>query len=145
MRYEQIFIDIERLEEMIKERGLTKTQFAKLMWNKEDHRGIKEFARRPNMRIETAMKICNILDISLDELFDGSDKAGNSPNIVGNQNIINSSIVSNDPAAMRAEIRTLRALIKEKDLRIDELKETNTRLCKQVDFFIKLGQNSDSK
>lgn len=145
MRYEQIFIDIERLEEMIKERGLTKTQFAKLMWNKEDHRGIKDFARRPNMRIETAMKICNILDISLDELFDGSDKVGNSPNIVGNQNIINSSIVSNDPAAMRAEIRTLRALIKEKDLRIDELKETNTRLGKQVDFFIKLGQNSDSK
>lgn len=145
MRYECINIDVDRLSRIIKARGLTDRQFSILMWGEGNHRTVKDFKRRPNTTIGTAMKVCNLLDISLDELFSGSDKVGQSPHIVGNQNIVNSSVISNDLATLRSENRALRALIREKDLRIEDLKQTVDGLSKRLDFLIQLGQNSDTK
>lgn len=133
------------LRSTLKARGLTERQFAILMWGENTHRTIKDFIRRPNTTIETAMKVCNILDISLDDFFGGSDKIGTSPYIVGNQNIINSSVVNQDITSLQAENKALRMLIKEKDERIADLKKVKDSLGARLDFVLKLGQNSDTK
>lgn len=145
MRYNCIRIDLKFLKKIIKERGMTERQVGLIMWGEKTHRGINDLERRPNMRIETAMKLCNVLDISLDELFLPASKSDNYPSIVGNENIINSAFITNDPSSMKAEIRALRALLKEKDARIEDLKAHNADLNKRLDFLIHFGQNSDSQ
>mgnify|MGYP002624321883 CR=1 FL=1 len=145
MRYECINIDLDFLRKALQARGITERQFAILMWGEETHRTIKDFLRRPNTTIETAMKVCNILDISLDEFFGGSDKIGTSPHIVGNQNIVNSSVVNQDVKSLQAENKALRMVIKEKDERITDLKKVNAELGARLDLVLKLGQNSDKK
>lgn len=142
MRYECVNVNLEFLRKAIASRGMTERQFAILMWGEETHRTINDFQRRPNTTIETAMKVCNLLDISLDELFSGSDKIGNSPHIVGNQNIVNSSVVNQDVKSLQAENKALRMLIREKDERISDLKKVKDELNALV---FALGQKSDSK
>ena len=138
MRYESIYVDINKVKRLIRERGMTLTQFCKAVWGENDNRGGNSLARRPNMQIETAMKICNLLDISLDEFFSKTDNENNPPHVVGNQNIVNSSVFSNDPTTLRSEIKSLKILVKEKDARIDDLKQTNQELSNRIDFLLDL-------
>ena len=145
MRYECVNVNLDFLRKAIASRGMTERQFAVLMWGEGTHRTINDFLRRPNTTIETAMKVCNILDISLDEFFGGSDKIGASPFIVGNQNIVNSSIVNQDVKSLQAENKALRMLIREKDERIIDLKKGNDELGARLDMILKLGQFSDTK
>ena len=145
MRYECINVNLDFLKKAIQSRGLTERQFAVLMWGKGTHRTINDFVRRPNTRIETAMKVCNLLDISLDDFFSGSDKIGTSPFVVGNKNIVNSSVINQDTRSLQAENRALRMLIREKDERISDLKKVKDELGARLDFLLKLGQNSEKK
>lgn len=145
MRYECVNVDLEFLRKAIASRGMTERQFAILMWGEETHRTISDFIRRPNTTIETAMKVCNILDISLDDFFGGSDKIGTSPFIVGNRNIINSSVVNQDPKSLQAENEALKMLIKEKDERINDLKKVNEDLGGRLDLVLKFGQTTDKE
>ena len=140
MRYECVNVNMDFLRSALKARGISERQFAILMWGEDTHRTIKDFIRRPNTTIETAMKVCNILDISLDDFFGGSDKIGASPFIVGNQNIINSSVVNQDLKTLQAENRALRMVIKEKDERISDLKKVKEELSQRLDYVLKLGQ-----
>lgn len=144
MRYERIYIDVDKLKSIIKSRGLRERDFCVMTWGGDTHRTVKELVRRPNITIETAMKICNTLDISLDELFNGSDKIGESPNIIGNQNIVNSSFVNMDPLSVVAENKALKLVLKEKNERIADLKKVNEQLNQKVDFLLGQGQKSDS-
>ena len=144
MRYECINIDMDFLQKTLKSRGITERQFALLMWGDGTHRTISDFLRRPNMTIGTAMKVCNILDISLDDFFRGSDKIGSSPFVVGNQNIVNSSVINQDYKFLQAENKALKTLLKEKDERITDLKIVNDQLNSCLDAIRKKGQKSDS-
>ena len=144
MRYECINIDMDFLQKTLKSRGITERQFALLMWGEGTHRTISDFLRRPNMTIGTAMKVCNILDISLDDFFRGSDKIGSSPFVVGNQNIVNSSVINQDYKFLQAENKALKTLLKEKDERITDLKIVNDQLNSCLDAIRKKGQKSDS-
>lgn len=145
MRYECVNVNLEFLRKAIASRGLTERQFAILMWGEDTHRTINDFLRRPNTTIETAMKVCNILDISLDDFFGGSDKIGTSPFIVGNRNIINSSVVNQDPKSLQAENEALKMLIKEKNERINDLKKVNEDLGGRLDLVLKFGQTTDKE
>lgn len=139
-----MYIDIDKLKSIIKSRGLRERDFCIIMWGEDTHRTIKELARRPNTTIETAMRICNTLDISLEDLFNGSDKVGESPYIIGNQNIVNSSVVNQDAKTLQAENRALRMLIKEKDERISDLKKVNSDLGKRLDLALGfIGSDKD--
>lgn len=145
MRYERVYIDLDRLQALIRARGLRERDFCTILWGKDTHRTIKEFARRPNTTIGTAMRVCNLLDISLDELFSGSDIMGESPKIIGNQDIIKDSTTSQDVQSLQSENRALRMVIKEKDERIADLKKYKDELSTHLDLVLKLGQNSDTK
>lgn len=124
------------LRDALKARGLTERQFAIMMWGENTHRTIKDFLRRPNTTIGTAMKVCNLLDISLDDFFRGSDRIGASPFVVGNQNVVNSSVINQDSKSLRAENQALKLLLKEKDERIEDLKKVNEELGKRLDTAI---------
>ena len=91
------------------------------------------------------MKVCNTLDISLDELFSGSDKIGDSPYIIGDQNIVNSAVINPDAKSLQSENKALRMLVKEKDERIADLKKIISQLNSLFDVLRKNGQNSDSQ
>jgi hypothetical protein len=143
MRYECISVNMDFLKKALEARDISERQFAILMWGKNTHRTIKDFIRRPNTTIETAMKVCNILDISLDDFFNGSDNTETIPNIVGNKNIINSSVVNQELKTLQAENRALKMLIDEKNERINDLKKVNDELGVRLDLVIKLGLNSD--
>ncbi len=145
MRYERVFIDLEKLRNLIKARGLRERDFCVMLWGEDTHRTIKEFARRPNATIETAMKVCNALDISLDDLFSGSDKIGESPYIIGNQNIVNSSVVNQDVKSLQAENKALRMVIREKDDRIADLKKLNEEIGRRLDIALGLMQQEKSQ
>lgn len=134
MRYERIYIDVDRLRSIIKSRGLKEREFCVMTWGADTHRTVKELARRPNATIGTAMKICNTLDISLDDLFSGSEKVGESPYIIGNQNIVNSSFVNQDLKSLQAEVKALQMVVKEKNERIEDLKMVNADLGKRLDM-----------
>lgn len=138
MRYECVNIDMDFLTRALKARGLTERQFAILLWGEGTHRTIKDFQRRPNTTIGTAMKVCNLLDISLDDFFGGSDKLGSSPFVVGNQNIVNSSVVSPNVKTLQTEISTLKMVIKEKNERISDLKKVNEQLGARLDKILAL-------
>ena len=144
MRYERIYIDVEKLKAVIKTRGIKEREFCIIMWGADTHRTINEFKRRPNTTIETAMKVCNTLDISLDDLFSGSDKIGDSPHIIGDKNIVNSSVINQDAKSLQSENKALRMLVKEKNERIADLKKVNQQLSDVVDLLNRKGQNSDS-
>ena len=143
MRYECINVNMDFLKKTLQARGLSERQFAILMWGEDTHRTVGDFIRRPNMTIETAMKVCNILDISLDDFFGGSDKIGASPFIVGNQNIVNSSVINQDLKSLQAENKALRLVIKEKDERIADLKKVNEQLDSIIGIMQEKEQNSD--
>lgn len=143
MRYERIYIDVEKLKAVIKARGFKEREFCIIMWGFDTHRTINEFKRRPNTTIETAMKVCNTLDISLDELFSGSDKIGDSPYIVGDQNIVNSAVINQDAKSLQSENKALKMLVKEKDGRIADLKKVNQQLSDVIGLLNRKGQNSD--
>ncbi len=145
MRYERVYIDVEKLKTIIKARGFKEREFCIIMWGDDTHRTINEFKRRPNTTIETAMKVCNTLDISLDELFSGSDKIGDSPYIIGDQNIVNSAVINQDAKSLQSENKALRMLVKEKDERIADLKKVNEQMETVIDMLRVLGQNSDTK
>lgn len=145
MRYERVYIDVEKLKTIIKARGFKEREFCVIMWGDDTHRTINEFKRRPNTTIETAMKVCNTLDISLDELFSGSDKIGDSPYIIGDQNIVNSAVINQDAKSLQSENKALRMLVKEKDERIADLKKVNGQMESVINMLRELGQNSDTK
>ena len=145
MRYERVYIDVEKLKTIIKARGFKEREFCVIMWGDDTHRTINEFKRRPNTTIETAMKVCNTLDISLDELFSGSDKIGDSPYIIGDQNIVNSAVINQDAKSLQSENKALRMLVKEKDERIADLKKVNGQMESVINMLRELGHNSDTK
>lgn len=144
MRYERIYIDVDRLRSIIKSRGLKEREFCVMTWGADTHRTVKELARRPNATIETAMKICNTLDISLDDLFNGSEKVGESPYIIGNQNIVNSSFVNQDLKSLQAEVKALQMVVKEKNERIEDLKMVNADLGKRLDLALGIMKGDKS-
>ena len=145
MRYERVYIDVEKLKTIIKARGFKEREFCVIMWGDDTHRTINEFKRRPNTTIETAMKVCNTLEISLDELFSGSDKIGDSPYIIGDQNIVNSAVINQDAKSLQSENKALRMLVKEKDERIADLKKVNGQMESVINMLRELGHNSDTK
>lgn len=91
------------------------------------------------------MRVCNLLDISLDELFSGSDIIGESPYIIGKQDFIRDYEGGQDVQTLQSENRALRMVIKEKDERITDLKKYKDELSTHLDLVLKLGQNSDTK
>lgn len=139
MKYLKNYIDVPALQELIARSGIRESEFAKRMWGEDTRRTIREFEKSGNVQISTLVRICEILDISAEDLL-GADNQSKRPIVTGNNNVVNSSHFSYDLASLRAETRTQKLLLDEKDAHIAALKEANNALR----LAIQLGQNSDT-
>lgn len=140
MMYRRETPDSEIILELLNKSGMSVRQFSKLMYGENTHRDlIKDIQAKPDIRSSTLVKICNILEISMDLLFnkiENTDPNNEIPSIVGNYNVINSQNVNNNLNSLRAENRALKLLIQEKNLRIEDLRLTNKNLSNQVDYLL---------
>lgn len=149
MIYKKELPNYDVVVDVLNKNGMSVRQLSKLMYGDNTHLNIiKSFRNKPDIRSSTLIKLCNILSISVDTLFDKFDNNEGSteiPSIVGNNNVINSHHIHNDITALRAENTALRMLNQEKDRRIDDLKSANQTLINQINILLsKLGQNQDS-
>lgn len=118
MIYKRELPNFDVVLDVLNKSGMSVRQLSKLMYGENTHLNIiKSFRNKPDIRSSTLIKLCNILSISIDSLFDkndSSDYGSEIPAIVGNNNVINSHHVHNDIAALKAENIALRMLNQEK-------------------------------
>ena len=150
MIYKRELPNFDVVLDVLNKSGMSVRQLSKLMYGENTHLNIiKSFRNKPDIRSSTLIKLCNILSISIDSLFDKNDSSDYGPEIpaiVGNNNVINSHHVHNDRAALKAENIALRMLNQEKDRRIDDLKTSNQTLANQVNILLdKIGHNQDNQ
>ncbi|MCH3994316.1 MAG: hypothetical protein LKE54_04565 [Prevotella sp.] len=129
----------DKLEKAISDAGMSEREFVKKYYGKSTH-GTLEGIVGADFRISKLIKICNLLNVDMDNLFDSLESSGSIPRFVGNNNNVNSTVIKNDNTALRSENKALRLIIEEKDKRISDLSKT-------LDYLIKLnqaGQNSDN-
>ena len=146
MKYDYDYIRVERVEELLRLRGLTDRQAAKLLWGDKptNHRSLlKEVQKTENMGIKRICQICEILDVEIDYFLQNSDKKTDIPIIAGNIKDTENSYKNNEITSLKAEIKALEMLIKEKNERIEDLKKSNDDIGKRLDYLLKLGHNSD--
>ncbi|WP_308264561.1 hypothetical protein [Prevotella sp.] len=89
--------------------------------------------------------MAEIFGCSLDDLLIKSDSSSDTPNIQGNNNVVNSNYVNTDVTTLRAEIKALKMVICEKDQRIEDLKNTNKELGQRLDYVLQIGREKDHK
>lgn len=132
MLYKRETPDTDVIIEVLKRNGMTMRQLSKLMYGENTHRDlIKNLREKPDIRSSTLVRICNLLEIPMETLFNNEinyENSGEVPSIVGNNNVINSSVINNDITALRAENKALKLLIEEKNMRIEDLRQQNKEL-----------------
>lgn len=132
MLYKRETPDTDVIIEVLKRNGMTMRQLSKLMYGENTHRDlIKNLREKPDIRSSTLVRICNLLEIPMETLFNNEinyENSGEVPSIVGNNNVVNSSVINNDITALRAENKALKLLIEEKNMRIEDLRQQNKEL-----------------
>lgn len=132
MLYKRETPDTDVIVDVLKRNGMTIRQLSKLMYGENTHRDlIKNLKEKPDIRSSTLVRICNLLEIPMETLFNNDvnhENSGEVPSIVGNNNVVNSSVINNDITALRAENKALKLLIEEKNMRIGDLRQQNKEL-----------------
>lgn len=136
MLYKRETPDTDVIVDVLKRNGMTIRQLSKLMYGENTHRDlIKNLKEKPDIRSSTLVRICNLLEIPMETLFNNDVNHENScevPSIVGNNNVVNSSVVNNDITALRAENKALKLLLEEKNMRIEDLRQQNKELISLI-------------
>lgn len=132
MLYKRETPDTDVIVDVLKSNGMTIRQLSKLMYGENTHRDlIKNLKEKPDIRSSTLVRICNLLEIPMETLFNNDvnhENSGEVPSIVGNNNVVNSSVINNDITALRAENKALKLLLEEKNMRIEDLRQQNKEL-----------------
>lgn len=137
--------NLEYLNQVLRERNLTPRQLSKLLFGDGTHRNIiKEITTKPDIRASTVVRLCRALNISMDSLYQNDIDGLKNQTINGIGIVTNSNHVKIDMADLRAENKTLKLLIAEKDKRIEEMQKHNDQLGRRLDLLIQLGQKKDS-
>lgn len=137
--------NLEYLNQVLRERNLTPRQLSKLLFGDGTHRNIiKEITTKPDIRASTVVRLCRALNISMDSLYQNDIDGLKNQTINGIGIVTNSNHVRINLADLRAENKTLKLLIAEKDKRIEEMQKHNDQLGRRLDLLIQLGQKKDS-
>ena len=137
--------NLEYLNQVLRERNLTPRQLSKMLFGDGTHRNIiKEITTKPDIRASTVVRLCRVLNISMDSLYQNDIDVLKNQTINGIGIVTNSNHVKIDMADLRAENKTLKLLIAEKDKRIEEMQKHNDQLGRRLDLLIQLGQKKDS-
>lgn len=137
--------NLEYLNQVLRDRNLTPRQLSKMLFGDGTHRNIiKEITTKPDIRASTVVRLCRTLNISMDSLYQNDIDGLKNQTINGIGIVTNSNHVKIDMADLRAENKTLKLLIAEKDKRIEEMQKHNDQLGRRLDLLIQLGQKKDS-
>ena len=124
---------IERLKQFMDEKQLNQNQLSRIIWGPRTHRGVK---------------VCRALGITMDSLFQKSDNGASNP-ILNGSNIVKDSVnVKIEMTDLKAENKALKAIIEEKDKRIQQLEQDKKDLSRRLDFVLDLckdNQKSSNK
>ncbi len=92
MRYNSEYPNADVVKELLAKMGMTSRQISKMVFDSKTHRDIVgEIEKKKNMQCRNLIRLCNILDIPLDYLFVSKDDKKESPSVIGNNNVVNSS------------------------------------------------------
>ena len=91
MTYDFTIINYVRLKELIQQAGLSDREFCKQLWGDDTHTTIQYFIDKPNIRVNSLVRIAEILHCPMDKIFQKSDTNGTVPAIEGDKNIVNSN------------------------------------------------------
>lgn len=134
--------NVERLKYFMKQRGLNQRQLSVAVWGEKTHRGVvQEWTTKPDPRCSTLVKVCRVLGISIDSLFQKSDNNDSLPTISGTANVTNSTNVKIDMADLKAENKLLKQMLDEKEKRIKELTNDKKQLGDRLDAVLEIFKN----
>lgn len=136
MRHDFNVINYDRIVYLVKLKFTKERDFCKSLWGKDTHLNLKYFQERPDTQASTLVKMSELLETPIDSFFQKSDIGPKPPSIVGNNNIINSTNVNNDPIHLAAENKALKMVI-------EELKKQNERLGETLNLALRAGLKSD--
>lgn len=145
MKYEYSTISTDRLKQLLQQSGMSDRVFSKKLWGENTHQTPAYFEIRPDVRVSTLVKMAEILDCSIEDFLIKSDTTSDTPTVSGHHNVVNSSFVNTDVTTLKAEIKALKMVIEEKDLRIEDLKKANEDLGKRIDLVLQISQHRDLK
>lgn len=146
MTYIYNTLNVERLRHLLQLRGMDERDFMKKLCGAQTHRDFNNyFGQKTDLDVKcsTIVKICTILNMSIDTLFTDLGTNDPVPSVMGNDNIINSSIIGADISRLKHENDALKLIAQEKDARIEDLRNINTKLEERLDLLLKIGQFSD--
>lgn len=143
MRYENNTVKSARVKELLLRAGISIGDFSKSLWGPKSHNSITYFDARPDVKVSTLVRMAEILGCSIEDILIKSDSSSDSPTVNGHHNVINSNYVNTDVTTLKAEVKALKMVIEEKNLRIEDLKKSNTELGRRLDLVLQLGQNKD--
>lgn len=124
-------IDYETLCKLVAARGYSDRQFSKLLWGEKTHLNLKYFIQKPDIRVSNLIKMSRILGCSLESFFLKEEELTD----IKADNKATDFVLTQ----LQKENQSLKKLLKERDIRITELKETNDQLWKRLDNFISNG------
>lgn len=143
MRYENNTVKSARVKELLLRAGISIGDFSKSLWGPKSHNSITYFDSRPDVKVSTLVRMAEILGCSIEDILIKSDSSSDSPTVNGHHNIINSNYVNTDVTTLKAEVKALKMVIEEKNLRIEDLKKNNSELGHRLDLVLQLGQDRD--
>lgn len=143
MRYENNTVKSARVKELLLRAGISIGDFSKSLWGPKSHNSITYFDARPDVKVSTLVRMAEILGCSIEDILIKSDSSSDSPTVNGHHNVINSNYVNTDVTTLKAEVKALKMVIEEKNLRIEDLKKSNSELGRRLDLVLQLGQNKD--
>ncbi len=128
-----IAFSLDKLQTILKGRGLKDRDLVKLMYGAESHQTFKTIFTK-QFGWQKLVDVCNTLDIQLDDLFEISTDSAQLPTIQGNFNNPTYTSTNHDFASLRSENEALKLLIKEKDSRIEDLQRNFDKVVELARF-----------
>ena len=116
-----------KVEQTVRERGITVRAFYSFVYQRSGNQGFKDIRNNTNPKAEAIERIADLLECSIDDLFDREKRYSNTQ-VTGNNNTISSFNVNNDPDILLATIKHLQDVITRQDKTIEEKNQIINKL-----------------
>ena len=110
-----------KVQQMVRNKGIkAREYFAYVYPDRSGNASFQDIGRNDNPKAETIERIADLLQCSIDDLFDRENKYVTNQ-VTGNNNTVSSYNVTADPEVLAATNRHLRDVIERQDQTIAEL------------------------
>lgn len=136
-------VDKQHLLSLLHQQGISPSEFRNAYWDSDTtHQTLEYFNRSPRLSLPSLIKICDILDLTPNDILQKSDKESGSPTDVGKKTF----------SQLKEDLRNLQIANHQQEQVIELLKDKIKFLQESlkekqdlIDFFTNRGQKSDKK